>query len=66
MPPKAAVKRKAANGYKMPEKLAEGTVLTTIGKKQFRIGKSIGWHFFFWFNSFLLMLNNLHRYVFVV
>ena len=43
MPPKAAgVKRKAANGYKMPEKLTEGTILTTITKKQFRIGKSIG------------------------
>jgi hypothetical protein len=42
MPPKTAPKRKAANGYKMPEKLAEGTILTTISKKQFRIGKSIG------------------------
>ena len=42
MPPKAGVKRKAANGYKMPEKLDEGTVLTSLHKKQFRVGKSIG------------------------
>jgi hypothetical protein len=42
MPPKAGVKRKAANGYKMPEKLDEGIILTSLNKKQFRIGKSIG------------------------
>ena len=42
MPPKAGVKRKAANGYKMPEKLPTGTILTALNKKQFRIGQSIG------------------------
>lgn len=41
MPPKS-LKRKAANGYKMPEKIPEGTLLTTLSKKQFRVGKSIG------------------------
>jgi hypothetical protein len=45
MPPKSSMKRKAANGYKMPEKMPEGTVLTSLNKKQFRIGKSVGQFF---------------------
>jgi hypothetical protein len=42
MPPKVAAKKKTANGYKMPEKLTEGTILTTIRNMKFRTGKSIG------------------------
>ena len=41
MPPKVS-KRKAANGYKLPDPLPEGLVITAINKKQFRLGKSIG------------------------
>merc|ERR1712029_692052 len=41
MPPKAS-KRKAANGYKLPEPIPNGTIITGTNKKQFRIGKSIG------------------------
>merc|ERR1712156_913526 len=43
MPPKAS-KRKAANGYKLPDHIPEGTIISGIGKnpKQFRLGKSIG------------------------
>ena len=46
MPPKVGVNRKAANGYLMPEKLNEGTILTALNKKQFKIGKSIGGSFY--------------------
>ncbi len=38
MPPK----RKAAKGYKLPDPLPEGLVITALNKKQFRLGKSIG------------------------
>ena len=41
MPPKAS-KRKAANGYKLPDPIPEGTIITGTNKKQFRLGKSIG------------------------
>lgn len=41
MPPKAS-KRKAANGYKLPDHIPEGTIVTGTNKKQFRLGKSIG------------------------
>ncbi len=41
MAPKAS-KHKAANGYTLPNKIPEGTILTTITKKKFRLGKSIG------------------------
>jgi len=39
--PKPA-KRKATAMYQMPEKITEGTILTTLSKKQFRVGKAIG------------------------
>ena len=41
MPPKAS-KRKAANGYKLPDHLPEGLIVTSTSKKSFRLGKSIG------------------------
>ena len=41
MPPKAS-KRKAANGYKLPDPVPLGTIVTGTNKKQFRVGKSIG------------------------
>ena len=45
MPPKASnAKKKAANGYELPEHIDEGTVVDALGQKglQFRFGKSIG------------------------
>jgi len=45
MPPKASnAKKKAANGYELPEHIDEGTVVEGLGQKglQFRFGKSIG------------------------
>ena len=48
MPPKKKVaavagkKKKTGSGYKMPEHLAEGTVLTDLQKKQWVLGKTIG------------------------
>ena len=41
MPPKAS-KRKAANGYKLPDPLPQGLVVHGNHKKSFRLGKSIG------------------------
>ena len=41
MPPKAS-KRKAANGYKLPDPMPNGLVVTSTTKKSFRLGKSIG------------------------
>ena len=41
MPPKAS-KRKAANGYKLPDPIPGGTIITGTTKKQWRLGKSIG------------------------
>lgn len=41
MPPKSS-KRKAANGYKLPDPLPEGLILTGTNKKSWRLGKSIG------------------------
>ncbi len=41
MAPKAS-KNKEEDEYKLPDKIPEGTILTTIAKKQFRVGKSIG------------------------
>ena len=42
MPPKTS-KRKAANGYKLPDHIPEGTIVNGLSKKQqFRLGKSIG------------------------
>ena len=47
MPPKSAAskpsKRKAANGYRLPDPLPEGEIITGITKqKSWRLGKSIG------------------------
>lgn len=42
MPPKASTKRKAANGYRLPDPLPEGLIITAITKKSWRLGKSIG------------------------
>ncbi|XP_055605788.1 nucleosomal histone kinase 1 [Uranotaenia lowii] len=47
MPPKKLVagaggRKKAANGYQMPEPVPRGTVLTDMAKRQWRIGPSIG------------------------
>ena len=45
MQPKASnAKKKAANGYELPEHIDEGTVVEGLGQKglQFRFGKSIG------------------------
>ena len=41
MAPKAS-KNKTEDEYKLPDKIPEGTILTTIAKKQLRVGKSIG------------------------
>ena len=41
MPPKASTKRKAANGYRLPDPIPDGEIFKD-GKKQWRIGKSIG------------------------
>jgi len=45
MPPKKAgggAKKKTANGYKFPEHLNEGTILTDLAKKQWVLGKTLG------------------------
>ena len=44
MPPKASKKKVAANGYKLPDPIPEGTIVNGLGKKdqKFRMGKSIG------------------------
>lgn len=42
MPPKASKNRKAANGYRLPDALPEGEILTGLTKKSWRLGKSIG------------------------
>lgn len=34
--------KKPKNGYKMPEPIPKGTVLTDIAKKQWRLGSAIG------------------------
>ncbi|XP_075211966.1 serine/threonine-protein kinase VRK1-like [Lycorma delicatula] len=35
-------KRIAANGYRLPDPIREGEIFTDIGKKQWRLGRSIG------------------------
>jgi len=43
MPPKKGGKpKKTASGYRMPDHLPEGTMLTDLFKKQWTLGKSIG------------------------
>lgn len=45
MPPKQAnkvVKKKTANGYKMPDPLPKGLILEDITKKKWLLGESIG------------------------
>ena len=45
MPPKKAgggAKKKTANGYKFPDHLNEGTILTDLAKKQWVLGKTLG------------------------
>lgn len=46
MPPKATDKKapnkKGANGYKLPDPIPAGEILTDIAKKQWIIGPSIG------------------------
>ena len=44
MPPKSHPKRprKAANGYRLPDPIPEGTIIQGQGKKSWKIGKSIG------------------------
>jgi len=45
MPPKKAgggAKKKTANGYKFPDHLTEGTILTDLAKKQWVLGKTLG------------------------
>lgn len=39
---KKAPRKKAANGYKLPDPIPAGEVLTDIAKKQWIIGPSIG------------------------
>lgn len=34
--------KKTKNGYKMPEPIPKGTILTDIAKKQWRLGSAIG------------------------
>ncbi|CAG9829101.1 unnamed protein product [Diabrotica balteata] len=40
--PKASLKKKAANGYKLPEPFTEGEVLEDVAKKKWILGPSIG------------------------
>ena len=44
MPPKSSAngKRKAANGYRLPDPIPEGEIFKDGTKKQWRLGKSIG------------------------
>jgi len=42
MPPKKAAKKKAANGYRMPEHLPEGLALTDLHKNTWTLGRSVG------------------------
>lgn len=42
MPPKAAPKKKAANGYKLAPPLPKGLVLEDVAKKKWILGSSIG------------------------
>jgi hypothetical protein len=61
MPPKVAAKKKTANGYKMPEKLTEGTILPTLMNMKFRTGKSIGKVYFFtMLSSIIIQLINFN------
>lgn len=39
---KAASKRKAANGYKLADRLPKGEILEDIGKKKWKLGSPIG------------------------
>lgn len=39
---KQVPKRKAANGYKLPEPIPKGEILVDIAKKKWKIGSSIG------------------------
>lgn len=39
---KAAGKRKAANGYKLPEHIPTGEIIRDMSKKEWQIGPSIG------------------------
>jgi hypothetical protein len=39
---KAARKRKAANGYKLPDPIPVGEIIRDVAKKEWQIGPSIG------------------------
>ena len=40
--PAGGGRKKAANGYQMPEPVPPGTVLTDMAKRQWKVGPSIG------------------------
>ncbi|KAB7503806.1 Serine/threonine-protein kinase VRK1 [Armadillidium nasatum] len=42
MPPKKQAKKNASKAYKLPDHIPPGQILTDVGRKQWRLGKSIG------------------------
>ncbi|XP_056639501.1 serine/threonine-protein kinase VRK1-like [Diorhabda sublineata] len=64
--PKAAPKRKAANGYKLAEPLPLGEVLQDISKKQWKLGSSIGQGGFGAIYSAKEATDNSNKYPYVI